>query len=264
MNDALNTVHEMTRGFVAGLPRIIFAALIALVFYAIGRFIRAGIERGATTESTHRTLRLALGRIAHVAVAVVGTLVAVALAFPAFTPGNLISALGIGGIAIGFAFKDIFENFLAGILILITRPFRIGDHISYEKYEGTVEDIYTRATWLKTADGRRILIPNAELFKNAITVNTAFDYRRTEHDLRLPPATDVDRARSIILDILREAPGVVAVPAPDVILTSFDETRVVLKARWWTSSSGVDMGAIRDHILREVRASGVLDDHQVR
>jgi small-conductance mechanosensitive channel len=227
------------------------AVLVALVFYWIGRSVKAGIRGGAASEPSRRTLRLALGRIAHAVITIVGTLIAVALAFPTFTPGNLVSALGIGGIAVGFAFKDIFENFLAGILILVTRPFRIGDQIAYDKYEGTVEDIHTRATLLKTYDGRRVLIPNSELFKNAVTVNTAFEYRRLEHDFRIPTSVDADRARGIILDIVRESEGVVAVPAPGVIVANFDDATVILKARWWSPSTGVDILAVRDHILSE-------------
>ncbi len=96
---------------------------------------------------------------------------------------NLVSTPGIGGVAIGFAFKDIFQNFLAGILILVTRPFRVGDQIVFKEYEGTVEDIQTRATSLKTYDGRRVIIPNGELYTNSLTVNTAFPRRRWQYDV---------------------------------------------------------------------------------
>ena len=93
-------------------------------------------------------------------------LIAVTAAFPSFTPADLVGALGIGGVAIGFAFKDIFQNYLAGLLILVTRPFVVGDQIRFKDYEGTVEDIQTRATFIKTYDGRRVIIPNGDLNTN--------------------------------------------------------------------------------------------------
>ncbi|MFC7543286.1 mechanosensitive ion channel family protein [Siccirubricoccus deserti] len=74
---------------------------------------------------------------------------------------DLFNLLGIGGVAIGFAFRDVLQNLLAGVLILLTRPFRIGDQIRHGEQEGTVEDIWIRATVLRTYDNRRILIPNA-------------------------------------------------------------------------------------------------------
>ncbi|MGE5750268.1 MAG: mechanosensitive ion channel family protein, partial [Gemmatimonas sp.] len=149
-SEAWNTVHTMVRDFYASLPRLIFAFIVVIFFYILSRIVKAIVRRTTDVDSSRRTLRIAMGRIVQGVIIVIGALVAVTAAFPGFTPANLISALGIGGIAIGFAFKDIFENFLAGILILVTRPFRIGDQIIYDRYEGTVEDIQTRATWLKT------------------------------------------------------------------------------------------------------------------
>ena len=89
------------------------------------------------------------------------------IAVPNFTPGQLVQLLGLSGVAIGFAFRDMLQNFLAGILILLTEPFRIDDQIIFGDYEGTMENINTRATYLKTYDGRRVVISNAERFTNS-------------------------------------------------------------------------------------------------
>src|SRR4051812_5491342 len=114
MDGAWRTLHEMSSGFIASIPRYILAIVLVLIFYFIGRLVRSGMAK-ATGDTSHRKLSLALGRLAHGGIVVVGVLFAVAAAFPGFTPGNLVSALGVGGIAVGFAFKDIFENFFAGI-----------------------------------------------------------------------------------------------------------------------------------------------------
>ena len=90
------------------------------------------------------------------------------------------------------------QNFLAGILILLTEPFEINDQIVFKSFEGTVENIETRATTIRTYDGRRIVIPNAELFTNSVTVNTAFDKRRIEYDFGIGYGDDIDHAKQLI------------------------------------------------------------------
>ena len=253
-SEAWNTVHTMVRDFYAFLPRLIFAFIVAVFFYILSRIVKSIVRRTTSQDSAHRTLRIAMGRIVQGVIIVIGTLIAVTAAFPGFTPGNLISALGIGGIAIGFAFKDIFENFLAGILILVSRPFRIGDQIIYDRYEGTVEEIQTRATWLKTYDGRRVVIPNSELFKNSVTVNTAFEKRRLEYDLKIAAGEDIERAKSIVNSVMRNSPDVLADPKADTVVIGFDSGSVTLRARWWSGSRMGDVLLGQDRVLAGIRA----------
>jgi small-conductance mechanosensitive channel len=189
------TVQRMGTGFLAALPRLLLAIGIVLVFLLIAKVARALIRRSATRRGEHRTLELAVGRLTQAGIIILGVLIGVTAAFPSFTPANLVSTLGIGGVAIGFAFKDIFQNFLAGILILVTRPFRVGDQIRFKEYEGTVEDIEARATLIKTYDGRRAIIPNGELYTNSVLVNTAFPQRRWQYDIGIGYGDDVERAR---------------------------------------------------------------------
>jgi small-conductance mechanosensitive channel len=258
---AWQTVQRLIDGFWATLPRLVLAAIIVILFYLAGKSVRALVRRGAQRHGEHRTLELAVGRLAQTAVVLVGVLVAVTAAFPSFTPANLVSTLGIGGVAIGFAFKDIFQNFLAGILILVTKPFRVGDQIIFKDYEGTVEDIQTRATYIKTYDGRRVIIPNGELYTNSVTVNTAFAQRRWQYDVGIGYGDDVDRAREIILRVLQEAEGVAPDPKADVIVVDLAESSVNLRARWWTTSRMPDGLVAQDRVLtrlkRELVAAGI-------
>jgi small conductance mechanosensitive channel len=256
LTEAWRTVDELGRSFVASIPRIVLAVLLIAFFYIVGRVVRAAIERGShDDEISRRTLRIALGRIAHGTISIVGLLVSITAAFPGFTPGNLIGTLGIGGVAIGFAFKDIFENFLAGILILVTRPFRIGDQIIYGSYEGIVEQIHTRATYLRTYDGRRVVIPNAQLFTNSVTVNTAFSTRRLEYDFRVGTWSDADRAHTILTRVLEEAEDVLPDPKADVVITAFDGLTTTLRARWWSNSSVSDVLLAQNRVLEAARSA---------
>jgi small-conductance mechanosensitive channel len=257
LSQAWTTVQRLINGFVATVPRLLLAFVLVLAFYVVGRLVRSVVGRAAKRAngrgSSHQTLELALGRIAQSAIVLVGLLVAVTAAFPSFTPGDLVSALGIGGVAIGFAFKDIFQNFLAGILLLVTRPFVVGDQIRFKDYEGTVEDIQTRATFLKTYDGRRVVIPNGELFTNSVVVNTAFPQRRSEYDIGIGYGDDIARAKRIILEVLEGADGVAPDPKADVIVVDLAESTVNLRARWWSDSRMGDVLVARDRVLGEVK-----------
>jgi small-conductance mechanosensitive channel len=255
------TIQQLTNSFLTMLPRFVLAALIASGFVLLGRLARRLVERGTAARREHRTLQLALGRIVQAAIAIVGLLVAATAAFPTFTMGGLVGALGVGGVAIGFAFKDIFQNFLAGILLLVTKPFSVGDQIIFKDFEGTVEDIQTRATLLKTYDGRRVVIPNSDLYMNAVTVNTAFPVRRVEHDFGIAGTDDVERARTIMNDVMRRVDGVLNEPPADVLVVSLSDGMVTLRTRWWANSRVPDALVAQDRVLtgikQELDAGGI-------
>jgi Mechanosensitive ion channel/McrBC 5-methylcytosine restriction system component len=121
-----------------------------------------------------------------------GLLVSLTIVAPSFHTTDLIKILGIGTVAIGFAFRDILQNFLAGILLLLHEPFRIEDEIKVDEFEGTVEAIETRATAIRTFDDKRIVIPNTDLFTKAVTVNTAYAQRRSEYVVGIGYGDDID------------------------------------------------------------------------
>ena len=145
----------------------------------------------------------------------------------------MIQLLGISGVAIGFAFRDILQNFLAGILILLTEPFQIDDQIVFKDFEGTVENIETRATTIRTYDGRRIVIPNSELFNNSVTVNTAYENRRLEYDIGIGYGDDLDEAKRLMLEAMHGVDEVLKEPAPDVLAMELAESSINIRARWW-------------------------------
>lgn len=243
------------------LPGLGIAIVVFMLFLAAAHWTRKLVQH-INARRFHHNLVLVLGRLAQWGMIFLGMLLAITIAFPSFTPANLISALGITGIAIGFAFKDIFENFLAGILILATEPFKIDDQIIFGSFEGTIERIETRATMMRTYDGRLVVIPNAELFKGSFIVNTAFPARRLEYDVTIGNGDDIAAAKAIMLGVLTGLAGVEKDPAPDTLVIDYGDYGVKIRMRWWiTPPRRADALAMKDEVLSRVK--GELTRHGI-
>lgn len=233
LSAAVEPIQSMGLAFLQRLPQIALALLVFVGFYLAAKVLRGTTRRIFEKRTRHRNVGFVVGRLAQGALVILGLLVALVIALPTFRPGQLVQLLGISSVAIGFAFRDILQNFLAGILLLLTEPFKIDDQIRFGEYEGVVEDIQTRATMIRTYDGRRIVIPNAELFTHSVIVNTAFEHRRLEYDVGIGYGDDIEQAKDLMLAALRSVEGVIADPPPDVLLVGLGPSSVTLRARWW-------------------------------
>lgn len=250
---AWTTLERMARTAIGRLPLVAVAVVTFLAFLLTARLVRAGIRRVTHNRHRHRNVGLVLGRLAQAVVVFVGALVALAIVFPSFKASDLIGILGVSSVAIGFAFRDVLQNFLAGILILLGEPFRIGDQIVSGNHEGTVEEIQTRATLIRTYDGRRVVVPNAVLFTSAVVVNTALEKRRTEYDVGIGFGDDPARAADLIVETLRGVEGVLPEPAPEVLVSDLGDSAVKLRAFWWTRPERIEVLRVQDRCLRAIR-----------
>ncbi|MFC4639507.1 mechanosensitive ion channel family protein [Deinococcus hohokamensis] len=226
-------LHHLLQGFVVSIPNVLIGLLIFGLFMVLAQLTRDAVIRLARRADHPPGNEVVFGRLASWVVLALGALVAFTVVFPTLTAASLFSALGVSGIAIGFAFKDIFQNLLAGLLLLITRPFRIGDQIVSGDHEGTVEDIQVRATLLRTYDNRLIVIPNSELYTNRVVVNTAMDKRRLSVHLGIGYGQDVAQAKAVIVEGLRGLEEILQDPPPRVLATDLDDYSVRLEVRFW-------------------------------
>jgi len=251
---AWTKIDGMIKSAIAMLPNIVLALIVFLIFYFAARTIKLVVLRLSKKYRRAHSVGLVLGRLSQGIVILLGLFIALSIIIPSFKAGQLINLLGISGVAIGFAFRDILQNFLAGILILLTEPFRLGDQIVVNKFEGTVEDIQTRATTIKTYDGRRIVIPNSELFTQSVTVNTAFDHRRLEYNVGIGYGDDIDKAKQLILEAMYSVNGVLQEPPPDALVVELAGSSVNIRARWWiTPPRRADALDIQDKVLTAIK-----------
>lgn len=258
MNTEISTVwgkiQAMGTGFLVMLPNIALAIIVFAIFFFVARLIKRTVRRLTRRHRQARNLGLVLGRLAQGVTVLTGLFIALSIVIPSLQASDLIQLLGISGVAIGFAFRDILQNFLAGILILLTEPFQIEDQIVFKSFEGTVEQIQTRATIIRTYDGRRIVIPNSELFTNSVTVNTAFENRRLEYDVGIGYGDDIDTARALILEAVNETPGVLASPTADALVVDLADSTVNIRARWWVNPPHrADVLDLQDRVLTNIK-----------
>src|SRR5713226_4939309 len=249
------SAQHMVDNLLARLPSLAVAVVVFLIFYFASVLLSRIILR--TTKQRRRNLGVVFARIAGAAVVLLGLLVGFSIVAPSFQAADLIKILGIGSVAIGFAFQNILQNFLAGLLMLWAETFRVGDQIKLDAFEGTVEDIQTRATTIKTYDGRRVVIPNAELFTHSVTVNTAFEIRRWEYELSTNAPDDLSELKSQLVDTLMKVDGVLDTPQPEALVVDLgDPSSGVIKLHltWWTKSSRQhEMMASHDRVLTAIR-----------
>src|SRR6202011_2200557 len=238
----------------SGSPPLVLSIVVLIFFYILSIFISRLIRRA--TRKRRQNLGVVFARLVGAGIVLLGVLVAVSIVAPSFQASDLIKVLGIGGVAIGFAFQNILQNFLAGLLLLWAEPFRIGDEIKLDNYEGTVEAIQTRATIIKTYDGRRVVIPNADLFTHSVIVNTALDIRRWEYDLAVKGIRELAELKSLVANTVSKVQGVLADPRPEVLVMDLgdpDADAVKVRVLWWTRAPRQhEMLASYDRVLTAI------------
>ncbi|MDY8107579.1 mechanosensitive ion channel family protein [Fulvimarina sp. 2208YS6-2-32] len=251
---ALGKVESWIIGIQKLLPNILVAVVVVSLFWIIGWVFNHAFNRWAKRHGRDN-LGSVMGSFVKWLIVLFGILLGLTIIIPSLNPADLLAGLGIGSVAIGFAFKDILQNWLAGLLLLIRQPFHVGDQIVVNGYEGTVDWIETRATIITTYDNRRVIIPNADVYSQAVTVNTAYEKRRSQYDVGIGYGDDIAEASSVIRKALSRAKGVETEPAPEVLVWDLAASWVTLRVRWWTASARKDVVHTQSTALAEIKAA---------
>jgi len=247
---------DRIEGYIEGFWWILPNLGIALLVFALALGAASVAHRAVLRVFKRRSrsdLATMLAGAARWGIIGLGLLIVATIIFPSISPANLLSTLGIGSIAIGFAFKDILQNWLAGLLILLRQPFRQGDQIIVGKHEGTVEHIEARATLIKTYDGRRVIIPNSAVYTDAVTVNTAFPLRRSQYDVGIGYSDDIDLACEIIVKAIQRLEGAAEEPGPEAFAWELAGSSVNIRVRWWTHSKRSEVVRAQGRVIRAVK-----------
>ena len=249
------------------IPRALAALLVLGLFWLLASLVRRLLRFVFKRLISDLTVENLIRQLTYYAIWALGLLVAVdALGFD---PQTVVTGLGLTGLALGFALKDIISNFVSGLLILGLRPFQIGDQIVVGETEGSVERIELRATQIRTYDGRVVLVPNAEVFTSRVTNNTASPVRRGRVTIFLGYDVDLPRAMQIARDAAQEAEGVLETPPASAVVSTLGQDDVVVEVRFWSDSRRSDVvattSAVQLTVVAALRAAGIaLPDPDLR
>lgn len=254
----LRRVRDMGTDLIRILPQLGIAIVLLAITFFVAKSARRIAERLLGRTELRGSLVNLVETLVGVAIWVVGLLIALSIVLPGVTPANILAVLGLGSVAVGFAFKDIFENFLAGVLIMLRKQMRIGDFIRCQDVEGRIEMISLRDTHLRHLSNELVVVPNAYLFKNPVEVVTQGQFRRHEIEVGVAYDVDLEIARKVILDAVTALDAVEADRPVEVYAKEFGDSSINFLVRWWAGSKPVDLHRSRDEVVRAIKRA--LDD----
>ena len=244
---------RLAGGFVALLPNLLAALIVLALTWALARFAWRGEARLLRRWHQRPALIAAARTLTRSLIWIGGVIVAAVLVFPGMSATNVVAGLGVGSLVMGLAFKDIFENYLAGLLILLRKPMRIGDDILCEGIEGQVERITIRDTYLRRRSGELVLVPNAFIYRNPTTVLTDQPLRRITLEVGVAFNTDLEHACAVLSDAITGLSTVDVSKQPEVYCQGFGDFSIDLLLRWWAGSTPVEELRSRDEVVRAVK-----------
>ena len=220
------------------LPNLAVAIVIAIAFGVVAKVIGKLSQRVLRRTFDSQQIVSLLTSIIRVAIATAGIFIALDFIGLRGTVTSLLAGAGIVGLAIGFAFQDITENFIAGIAMGVRKPFQIGDVIKAEGVFGTVEAINLRNTHVMTFFGQREIIPNKILFRNILTNYSVNGKRRLEVPVGISYADDPEQAANVITEAINQLDFVVDKEETGVFAASFGDSSVNLLVWFWIDYPG--------------------------
>lgn len=240
------------------LPEIIAAAAVFLLFFALAMTLRSIFRRTMKRRTDDRLLGNFLSNIVYWLVLLVGLSVCMKIVGLGGVAGGLVAGAGVSAFVIGFAFKDIGENFLAGILMAFSRPFRVGDTVDINGVVGSVQTLDLRNTHLKTPDGKDVYIPNGSVIKNNLFNFTIDGFLRHDIVIGIDQDEDYDEAIDILQRTIEQVDGVLqGERKPVVMISGTDVNSVLIKAFYWidTFDKSIPVHRIKTEVLgRSIKA----------
>ncbi|WP_333970105.1 mechanosensitive ion channel family protein [Alteromonas mediterranea] len=255
------TLVNITRGFIEHLPYMAVGLAVILLTWVLSAAIGRSIEKLTTSRVKRDSVRELLVRFTNIAVWTLGLLLAALIMFPGLTPAKALGGLGLLSVAVGFAFKEIFENFFAGILLLWKYPFEKGDFIECESLMGKVEKISVRMTTIRKTNGELVVTPNSFLFKNPIRVLTDLDLRRITIMTGVAYDEDADAAVSVIENALKACETVNESKDIEVFLAGFGASSIDIEVTWWTDPTPLAHRKSRGEVVSAIKRA--LDDADI-
>ena len=222
---------NLGRSILSAIPTILFAVLILVLGLLVTKLCLWLISKGMNKTKLEVTVKKFVSQVAKIILYVL--LITIVLSILGIPSTSIITIIGTAGVAIGLALQDSLSNVAGGFMLMITKPFKIGDYIIVNGTEGTVSQISIIHTRLDSASNQAIFIPNGQAVNAVVVNNSNNETRRVDLTYSIFYASDYRKAREIILEILKNNEMVLDDPAPLVRMKEQGESAVVIAARPW-------------------------------
>ena len=238
--------------FIAGTPKLFAALVIFVLSLYLARLISNLLKRVLQKRRAPVGVIQLLGQLVLWSIIVAGTITALQQFFEVTA---FVASLGILGFTIGFALQDILKNFASGVIILLQQPFHVGETIGVKGFDGTVLAIDLRATEMRAADGRVVILPNADVLANPIINYSRANHRRVELSLNLSHTTEPGTVRQIVLDAVQNVPGYIDEPEPVIVFNSLTDHALELNVNFWIDVTKNDPLHAKDVVLLNIKSA---------
>ncbi|MDC0434217.1 mechanosensitive ion channel family protein [bacterium] len=236
-SSVIGTFLEMFRSFIEHTPFMIGAIIVLILTWSLAALFNSFGTRVLANWHKRDSVKELIKRLATIVIWVFGLLLTSIILFPGLTPSKALGGLGLVSIAVGLAFKDIFENFFAGILILWRFPFEKGDFIECEGLVGKVERVLLRMSYIRETNGKLTVVPNSFLFKNPVTILTNLPSRRVMITTGVAYDVDVEEAINVISEAVKQCKTLTADKPVQVFPSAFGSSSIDIEVAWWTKST---------------------------
>jgi small conductance mechanosensitive channel len=238
--------------FISGIPNLLTALAIFVVSLYLARLLSNLLKRVLQTRRAPAGVTHLLAELVLWSVVIAGLITALQRFFDVTA---FLAGLGILGFTIGFALQDIMKNFASGVILLLQQPFHVGETIGVKGFDGTVLAIDLRATEMRAADGRVVILPNAEVLANPIVNYSRANQRRVDFSLNLSHTCEPPTVRQIVLESIEEVEGFVRGPEPVIVFNSITDSALELNVNFWVDVTKTDPLHAKDSVLLKVKSA---------
>lgn len=232
VNDVSSQTSDNVVGFINTvinkIPALFLAILVFLVAFLCAKLVKSWAQRSILKSGSNEGAMNIVGKTAYIGTIILG--LTVALKILEIDISFIVAAMGFG---LGFAMKDILENYFSGVLILVQKPFSVGDIIKAGEFVGKVEEIEARATFLRVFDGQRVIIPNSQMISSAVINYSSFPERRINIEFSVSYDTNLQKASQLVLELMKSHPKIMQEPTPVVHFKEFGDSNIDFTARFW-------------------------------
>ena len=246
------------------LPKYVVAVVSVFILLFTLRLIRKRLSNVLLSKADDKLLVNFIDSVFRIINIIIGFSLFLYITDNSSIAKGILGAAGISAFVIGFAFKDIGENFLAGVILAFSRPFRLGDIIKSEGVEGSILEVSLRETHIKTFDGKDVYIPNAQILKNPLYNYTIDGFLRKQFQVGVGYDSNVEEVRGYVMQVLLDIPGILTEGKPPMTsVGELGDSAIILTVRYWINTFDQQFSSTDIHTMAITKVLTTLQDHKV-